>query len=595
MGRNSKRISNKKQNITLEEQEVLTLDKSNAKNQNKRRSKEIDASLDKNNSNSPRSKLPKLVTKSTDKNAKSTVSDQENTNENASRSTNSIEQDKRVEDSRQVILNDGDRSSSSQETLDVEIQVNPNDDRFRIEEENQTVNKDKRSRPRAGNTPRSAKKSRTDEAQMNQNLSEQMAKLVKELAEVKEQLREKEHRVPAAAAERPQAAGKSGNSIHKSASTTTIYAPAVKLVSDQANTGVVANRINSKPNSKNASPNNISPFNKTVTNDKDVNNTRFIETCVTKFLNQIRLGNEDRSNRGAHRRLDFSDSTIGGERESDEDRNRRLARERILEAEKYKANIEIPKGKSDFCDQVETAHRISDDDDEFLHLTCHVDAAVIEKVETKQFVELDPFYPKNDSSHYRDDNRLDMVNRAGQVYWVPHVDRRQKIYNLHTWDQAFRVYMAIYTKKFPNEAAEMAQYVHTIHHAAEKYTWQNVAYYDYTFRKNMAKHPNRSWAKTFVHMWNIALCDPINRQHGSQAAAVGKGGLGNSGKKPCWRFNKGNCPYGNNCKFLHRCTGCGSSSHGANACPKKNDRKGKKDSVAAGAAGNSAATAEDTA
>ena len=102
--------------------------------------------------------------------------------------------------------------------------------------------------------------------------------------------------------------------------------------------------------------------------------------------------------------------------------------------------------------------------------------------------------------------------------------------------------MAIYTRKFPNEAAEMAQYVHTIHHAATKYTWENVAYYDYIFRHNMAKNPHRSWGKTFGHMWNIALTDPIKQNSSNQFQKNGNG-TNNRGpgsvKKPCWKFNKG--------------------------------------------------------
>ena len=206
-----------------------------------------------------------------------------------------------------------------------------------------------------------------------------------------------------------------------------------------------------------------------------------------------------------HRRLDFGHSSQE-ERESDEDRSRRLARERIIEAEKYKAAIEIPKDKEIQISNIENSHDIpkpraqNNDDDEFIHLTCHVEQNVVDKVETKQFVELDPFLPKIDFYNFCEEQKLDMVQKGGETYWVPHVDRKQKVNNLHSWDQAFCVYMAIYTKKFPSEASEMAQYVHTIHHAASKYAWDNVAYYDYTFRKNMAKHPNRSWAKTFVHM-----------------------------------------------------------------------------------------------
>ena len=334
---------------------------------------------------------------------------------------------------------------------------------------------------------------------------------------------------------------------------------------------MINNRISkSRGNSRKNSPaNNDSRFFQAdlLEKEKEEENTvKKVEDYITKFLNNFRIGERDRDgqsrDRGAHRRLDFGESSgQQQQKETEEERNRRLARERIVEAEKYKAEIEIPKGTETSINH-NVANKfqriVSDEDDKFLHITCHVDQSVIDKVENKQFVTMDPFLPKLDAYTYQDDQKLDMVNRGGQVFWVPHTDKRQKVTNLQSWDQAFRTYMAIYTKKFPNEAAEMAQYVHTIHHAASKYTWENVAYHDYTFRKNMEKHPNRSWAKTFVHMWNIALCDPIRQQNsGSNVNVRGRG------RKPCWRFNKGHCPYGAQCKFLHVCTFCEGTSHGA--------------------------------
>ena len=43
------------------------------------------------------------------------------------------------------------------------------------------------------------------------------------------------------------------------------------------------------------------------------------------------------------------------------------------------------------------------------------------------------------------------------------------------------------------------------------YQWDNVAYYDYTFRQLMAEHPQRSWAKTYAQLWQLVLRDPIQK------------------------------------------------------------------------------------
>ena len=336
--------------------------------------------------------------------------------------------------------------------------------------------------------------------------------------------------------------------------------------------------------------------------DKGENDqTEFVNQCIAKFINQIRLaGGRTEAGEGpqkeVHRRLDFGHSSRehdSTDRMSEEEINRRQAKDRIVEAEKYKASIELPRGN---CNS-----QIIDTDDEFLHLTCHVEQNLVDKVEAKNFVELDPFVPKLDGlAGYREVNKLDIIHKGGETYWAPHVDKKQKITNIHMWDQAFRVYMAIYTRRYPMEAAEMAQYVHTIHHAANKYTWENVAYYDFIFRKNMAKNPTRSWGKTFGHMWNIALTDPIKPNTSNHFQRNQTNGGGGSFKKPCWKFNKGSCSYGINCRFQHRCTQCGGTSHGANSCFRKNNAnrneksQGKKEAGATSTTGKPAENATET-
>ena len=45
--------------------------------------------------------------------------------------------------------------------------------------------------------------------------------------------------------------------------------------------------------------------------------------------------------------------------------------------------------------------------------------------------------------------------------------------------------------------------------AATSYQWENVAYYDTAFCQMMAERPGRSWAKTHVQLWQLALRDPL--------------------------------------------------------------------------------------
>ena len=52
----------------------------------------------------------------------------------------------------------------------------------------------------------------------------------------------------------------------------------------------------------------------------------------------------------------------------------------------------------------------------------------------------------------------------------------------------------------------------------------------------------------------------ISKGHG-QASSLGK---------KCWKFNKGKCTYGFNCKFDHRCGICNKFDHGAHNCRRGN-------------------------
>ena len=183
----------------------------------------------------------------------------------------------------------------------------------------------------------------------------------------------------------------------------------------------------------------------------------------------------------------------------------------IVEAEQFKASVEPPKGKEEleilfrkYQEKLE-----AESDNEFFHLTCHIDAALKGKIECGEFVDLERLLPKCRTS-LSEERQLEWVSHEGMTYLVPVQDKEQKI-NIKRWDQAFRIYAAIYCKANPSRAGEVWQYIYVIHSVASTYQWKNVAYYDYTFRQLMAEKPSRSWGKTYIQMWQLALRDPINK------------------------------------------------------------------------------------
>ena len=90
-------------------------------------------------------------------------------------------------------------------------------------------------------------------------------------------------------------------------------------------------------------------------------------------------------------------------------------------------------------------------DDDFLHLTCHIDLSLHNKIERGDFVDLEKLLPK-DRFHkkFADEARLEWVHRDGSTFLVPATDKDVKITNVQRWEQAFRVYATIYTGVNPH-------------------------------------------------------------------------------------------------------------------------------------------------
>ena len=141
----------------------------------------------------------------------------------------------------------------------------------------------------------------------------------------------------------------------------------------------------------------------------------------------------------------------------------------------------------------------------------------------------------------------------------------------------------------PHRAAEIWQYVYVINTAAANYVWENVSFYDYTFRQMMSVNPQRSWSKIFNQMWNLVMHEPIMRnQNGSQRSNYQSGnnfnGNGSAGRDlsnfrkrwksdVCWRFNRNKtCKPG--CNFEHKCSYCGQHGHSVIDCPKLKNKGG---------------------
>ena len=264
----------------------------------------------------------------------------------------------------------------------------------------------------------------------------------------------------------------------------------------------------------------------------------------------------------------------------------------IVEAEKYKANVAAPQGRdtfnlSDHFRNELEMKRFFDSDDDFFHVSCHIEPGLREKIVKGEFIDLERLLPKDkfmrgvptqDCLDGSSRIPIDVVTRSGHTYLAPSSSERDaKINGIRKWEQAFRVYAAIYSDAHPDRSSEIWQYIYTINLAATSHSWESVAFYDYTFRQLMAAKPWRSWSKTYAQGWNLALKGDNGKKTGNVNMPVSYGSSkpstssGRDWKDDCcWRYGKNKCNKSSrDCDYDHRCTFCGVWNHSYNDCNKR--------------------------
>ena len=149
-------------------------------------------------------------------------------------------------------------------------------------------------------------------------------------------------------------------------------------------------------------------------------------------------------------------------------------------------------------------------DDDFFHHSSHTDGALIAKIESGKFVELEKLLPKEKIIH--SDGTLQMIYRDGAQFLQPVSEKDTRpINSLRRWEQAFEIYATIYTMKKPERAAELFKYMFNIRSASAVYVWDNVYAYDVTFRRMMEKNPDRNWGVIYQQGWTLLLREKQDR------------------------------------------------------------------------------------
>ena len=293
--------------------------------------------------------------------------------------------------------------------------------------------------------------------------------------------------------------------------------------------------------------------------------------------------NEPQDTPAVVRALDHEFAENNGATTSGRQQSKEISEKLILAAEKNKAMITAPRGNDD--NNIETnvpRYPITDPsaiDNQYFISTCHLEESVKQKAYNGKFIELQKLLPTPKRYRKTDEGKfgsIDVIKKDGMKYLVQNEGEEQegKITNIRKWDEAFRIYAALYAKANPTRSAELMQYMHTIHLANSSYNFDNVLYYDYCFRNEMSDHPERSWGTTNTQMWSLAMRDPLPKKQ--FAANMTTGRRGDPKEAICWKFNRNKCKRGERCRYEHKCSFCFSTQHSYYSCPKRpRGQKGK--------------------
>ena len=179
----------------------------------------------------------------------------------------------------------------------------------------------------------------------------------------------------------------------------------------------------------------------------------------------------------------------------------------VIEAEKVKARI-FPKTGN--VPSIKNYHSTVMMDEEYLVIGGHIDETMQQKLIKGEYVDFRKLLPRDKMISSEEEGHLELVIRNGKTFWLP-VSESISISNFSCWEQAFRIYSNVYTRKFPVRSSELIQYNHIIHTIAGMYIWENVYSYDKEFRLHMAKHPERNWAIILQQAWSMKLKDRLGR------------------------------------------------------------------------------------
>ncbi len=243
---------------------------------------------------------------------------------------------------------------------------------------------------------------------------------------------------------------------------------------------------------------------------------------------------------------------------------------------------------------------------------------LVQKIVTWEYIDLGSLLPEQLQTAASTAHSSSIVILPESLYETQRRKKRQ-IPDIATWVQVYSIYMLILASKHPDHLPELIAYQLLIVQHARKFEYPSWLHYDTDFRQWAAANNYRKWSEIHpqfyayaftAHSKASAWCPICHTEGGShtfdcpkfvapptsrpnprpimysppapfmQRPILPRPPLSNRlgpppGKRPkpehCILFNKnnGSCPYGDCCKFAHRCAYCAQTGHPVASCPSK--------------------------
>ena len=180
-----------------------------------------------------------------------------------------------------------------------------------------------------------------------------------------------------------------------------------------------------------------------MVNDQDTNAMQ----RIANFVDNMRFADDERRQReGAETTVRVHSEVVVPSKMVDPSEDGRVVRpgtsegrgeiaaKMILDAEKFRGEVAKPQGMDNFPQFFSGVQKISKqeviDDDEFFHVTCHVDKLLTQKIQNGEYVDLEKLLVKDRFHKCSNDDRLEFVTGGGHTFLTTVQDRENRIFGL---------------------------------------------------------------------------------------------------------------------------------------------------------------------